>query len=70
MDEVKNGVITIKKLVNYFKGVKSELKRVRWSTKQEVAKDFAAVVITLLLLVGFFVVSDLLIVNVKELLFK
>ncbi|MCU7667142.1 preprotein translocase subunit SecE [Bacillus thuringiensis] len=57
------------KMVNYFKGVKSELSRVRWSKKNEVAKDFAAVLITILLLVGFFVLSDFLIVNIKELLF-
>jgi len=68
--KLENGVIAIKKLVNYFKGVKSELKKVRWSTKSEVVRDFGAVVITLFLLVGFFVLSDLLIVNVKELLFK
>lgn len=68
--KLENGVIAINKLVNYFKGVKSELKRVRWSKRDEVAKDFAAVLITLFLLVGFFVLSDLLIVNVKELLFK
>lgn len=68
--KLENGVIAIKKLVNYFKGVKSELKKVRWSTKSELVRDFGAVVITLILLVGFFVLSDLLIVNVKELLFK
>ncbi len=68
--KLENGVIAIKKLVNYFKGVKSELKKVRWSTKSELVRDFGAVVITLFLLVGFFVLSDLLIVNVKELLFK
>ncbi|GAB6440633.1 MULTISPECIES: preprotein translocase subunit SecE [Bacillus cereus group] len=57
------------KMVNYFKGVKSELKRVRWSKRNEVAKDFVAVVVTILLLVGFFALSDFLIVNIKELLF-
>lgn len=67
--KLENGVITMNKMVNYFKGVKSELSRVRWSKKNEVAKDFAAVLITILLLVGFFVLSDFLIVNIKELLF-
>lgn len=61
---------TIKKVVNYLKGVKAELRKVRWSKKEEIVKDFAAVVIIVFILLGFFIISDALIVNMKDWLFK
>ena len=50
---------------NYFVGVKSEMSKVKWPTKQEVIKYTIATLIFIIVLVIFFVLLSLLMSFVK-----
>ncbi len=50
---------------NYFEGVRSELAKVKWPTKKEVLKYTIATIVFSAILVGFFVLLDLLMSAIK-----
>ena len=50
---------------NYFKGVKKELKLVKWPTWKEVIKNTIATLVLCLLVCGFFLLLNLLLSVVK-----
>lgn len=64
VESKKNKEKKVKK-ENYFVGVKSELSKVKWPTKQEVLKYTIATIIFIVVLVIFFVLLSLLMSFVK-----
>lgn len=50
---------------NYFAGVKSEMSKVKWPTKQEVLKYTISTIVFILILVGFFVLMSLVMSGIK-----
>ena len=52
---------------NFFKGVKSEMEKTRWPTKEELFKYTVIVVSTVLFFMAFFYVLDIGIGNLIEL---
>ncbi len=50
---------------SYFEGVRNEIAKVKWPTKKEVFKYTVATIIFVLILVGFFVLLDLLMSVIK-----
>lgn len=60
----------ITKLVNFLKGVRTELKKVSWSTKDELIGSTMVIVVTVLLLAVFIGICDLFLSRVITLLFR
>ncbi len=50
---------------NYFEGVRSELSKVKWPSKQEVLKYTVATIVFVVVLVVFFILLDLLMSAIK-----
>lgn len=50
---------------NYFVGVRNELSKVKWPSKKEVFKYTMATIIFVLLLVGFFILMNLVMSGIK-----
>lgn len=50
---------------NYFAGVKSEMSKVKWPTKQEVLKYTISTIVFVLILVGFFLLMSLVMSGIK-----
>ena len=53
------------KIVLFFKGVKSEWKRVKWPTKKEMIRNATATLIVVLILVVFFGALDIILTALK-----
>ncbi len=60
----------ITKFVNFLREVKTELKKVSWSTKDELIGSTMVVMITVLLLATFIGICDLFLSRIITLLFK
>jgi preprotein translocase SecE subunit len=57
------------KLAEYLNGVKTEMKKVKWPKRIEVAKGLVATLMFSAIVTVFFLLADAAIVSVKELLF-
>ncbi|MGM0601927.1 MAG: preprotein translocase subunit SecE [Bacillota bacterium] len=52
------------KITKFFRQVKSELKKVNWPNKEEVASNTLVVLVTVISLIAFIGVIDLLLANI------
>lgn len=57
----------VKFIPTYFKNVKSELKKVRWAERKEVRSDMIFTTMLMVLLLGYFIGMDAVIMYVKTL---
>ncbi len=63
-EKTKNNKKKVQK-ENYFAGVKSEMSKVKWPSKQEVLKYTLATIIFMIVLVIFFLLMDLIMSVIK-----
>lgn len=57
----------MKKLRDFFSGVRKEMSKVHWPTKKEMFKYSVATILFILILSAFFYLSDLVIAAIKVL---
>ena len=56
----------MKKIVDYFKGVKKEMSRVKWTSKKELLKYSVASILFVMFFGVFFYVIDLLVAVLRS----
>ena len=57
----------MKKILDFLKDVKSELKKVKWATKKELVSYSIATITFVIIFAIFFMLSDVLIASLKAL---
>jgi len=55
----------MKKIKTFFKGVKKEIKRVRWPSRKHMVKFSVATIITIVFFAGFYYLVDIIIALIK-----
>ena len=56
----------MKKIVDYFKGVKKEISRIRWTSKKELLKYSVSTIIFILFFGVFFYAVDILVALLRS----
>lgn len=56
----------MKKIIDYFKGVKKEVSRIRWTSKQELLKYSVSTIIFMLFFGVFFYAVDMLVALLRS----